>query len=424
MNSSTQKASPFTFRAHRVSSRHLAKLEADPSLEAFGFEMLKEDAPVSLASKTPTCLRILADRSVDGKGGQGKWATFVLARDEVAGVALRALGHDAEPAYLTVIGDDFAAARSSDDPAARWFFQPVHVSCPYDNFSLTRDQYAAFAKDGFVILRQVVPEPLVDDALAFINNFVGQGPSAWVLDTDAVTEPNDEPKMKLRSSSHPSIMQLVSQTCISAAAEQLLGSGRVMAPGSGQLAVRFPVVDRLEKVNGELTEASLQVVHRDYSRDHFHIDGTGKESPLPFSLLCKVALSDQTGLHRGNFTIFPGSHRRPEVIDWHFSQIRKSRVNEHKRPDAGEPLQVRLAVGDAVMVHPYLCHRIGTNTSPHVRYSVIFRFRTREFLTNISRPELLRQNPMLEFDWFAHDGDYNADDQGREEDKTKRQKIA
>ena len=355
---------------------------------------------------------------MDGKGGQGKWATFVLARDEAAGVALRALGHGLDqPAYLTASGNNFAAALSGDDAASRWFFQAVHVKAPFDDFTLSEEEYAAFARDGYLILEKVVPDPLVDEALMYINNFVGQGPSSWVVDPDAMTEAGEDPKMKLRSSSHPSVMQLINCTCIGAAAERLLG------PGRAQLAIRFPVIDRLEKEAGKLTKAALDVVQRDDSRDHFHIDGTGKESPLPFSLLCKVALSDQSRPHRGNFTVFPGSHQKPQVIQWYFAQISKSRVSTPKRPDVGEPLQVLLNVGDIVLVHPYVCHRIGTNTSPHVRYGVIFRFRSRDFVTNVSNPAKLFVNPMLEFTWYQHDRGCSADDQGRV-DKTKQQKIA
>ena len=408
VNSSTRQAAPFTFRAHRVPAKRLVKLEADPALEAFNFEILKDDEPVTLAE---TCLRILPSRSVDGQGGRGKWATFIITARDSAGVALRVLGHCQEPAYLTDKENNFAAAPSCDDPASRWFFQPVPVDRPFDSFNLAEEEYTAFARDGFVILKNVVPPNLVDDALMFVNNFMGKGPSAWVVDADATTESGEGPKMRLPPSSHPSVMQLVTGTCIHAAAERLLGSGRVVVPGSGALAIRFPVTDRLERFGDKLTEASYKVVHRDDSTAQFHIDGAGKESPLPFSLLCKVALSDQTALHCGNFTVFPGSHRNPEVIHWYFAQMGKKPVPAPVRPAVGEPLQVRLAVGDAVLVHPYLCHRIGTNTSPHVRYSVIFRFRSKDFATIVSDQEKLLENPMLDFPWFCPDVGFAADDQ-------------
>ena len=414
VSSSTLQLAPFVFRAHRVSAQHLTKLEVEAALEAYHFEIVDDGtSEVTLSLQPQKCLRILPNRSVDGSGGRGPWATFVVAARDAAGVALRTVGHGIEkPAYLAANSNSstssssvgFAAASSPQDPASRWFFEPVQVSSPFDSFDLSAHQYDDFARDGFAIVKDAVPTKLLEDALRFINNFIGKGPSAWVVDPEAPVEPGEGPKMKLPSSSHPSLMQLMSHTCLGVAAQRLLGAGKVRMPGSAQLAVRFPVTDRLESFGGELTEAASRVVHRDNSTNQFHIDGTGKESALPFSLLCKVALSDQTAPHCGNFTVFPGSHRNPEVIRWYFAQLSGGRAAAvaaaPPRPEVGAPCQVRLAPGDAALVHPYLCHRIGTNTSPNVRYSVIFRMRSNDFAAHVADPDALARNPMLEFPWF------------------------
>ena len=270
---------------------------------------------------------------------------------------------------------------------------------PFQDFEFSTEQYDAFAQDGFVILKGAVESDGVQAALRSINHLLGKGPEAWMVDTDAPTEPGEAPKRKLPTSSHPSIEALVTRTCLSVAVERLLG-GVPAPPGAGNLAVRFPVVDRLEMSGGSLTDAAKRVVERDDSTQQFHIDGMGKESPLPFSVLCKVALSDQTEEHSGNFTVFPGSHRNSDVVRWYFAHLSTATSPKPSRPEVGSPLQLRLAPGDVVLAHPYLCHRVGTNTSPHIRYSVIFRFRSKDFAEHAAKREALLQNPMLEFPWF------------------------
>ena len=442
VSSASQQATSSIFRVHRASAKQLRKLELDPALEAFNFEIVDDQAPaMSFGPQPQTCLRIQRDRSVDGKGYMGPWATFVAARDGPGprGVALRSVGHVEEPAFLADGGKDFVASACSDDPASRWLFQSVHVSRPFEDFDLTPEQYQAFASCGFAILKRAVPMEYVNDALRYINHLIGQGPDSWVVDVDSPTESGEAPKLKLPSSKHPSIEALVTRTCLGVAVQRLLQSPYHPA-GGGQLAVRFPVTDLLESVDGtgKLTEAAQKVVHQNDSTEQFHIDGTGRESPLPFSVLLKIALSDQTSQHCGNFTVFPGCHRNSEVIRWYFGQISATKgvskgaetgagqPPKPPKPAIGKPLQLQLAPGDAVLVHPYLCHRPGTNTSAHVRYSVFFRFRSRAFSKHALDRVALLQNPMLEFPWCTGGGVDCAEGSALEETphKIKQQKIA
>ena len=88
---------PYIFRAYRASAQQLRKLELEPDLEAYSFEVVEEGVPALGMSPQPeSCLRILPNRSVDFKGGRGKWATFVIAARDAAGVALRSVGHGIE----------------------------------------------------------------------------------------------------------------------------------------------------------------------------------------------------------------------------------------------------------------------------------------------------------------------------------------
>ena len=72
------------------------------------------------------------------------------------------------------------------------------------------------------------------------------------------------------------------------------------------------------------------------------------------------------------------------------------------RPHLGAPLQVCLKPGDCALVHPYLAHRVGTNVSPNVRYSIIFRLTHNTFEEDAQDGDGLIANPMKIYPQCAH----------------------
>lgn len=107
----------------------------------------------------------------------------------------------------------------------------------------------------------------------------------------------------------------------------------------------------------------------------YHIDGMGQNKLCPFSLLCGVALSDQTVPNMGNLHVFPGSHLHSGLQKYYVEKINDDDQGEAdvSKPDLGESVQVLLRPGDIVLAHQLLAHRVGVNTSEHIRYQLYYR---------------------------------------------------
>ena len=169
---------------------------------------------------------------------------------------------------------------------------------------------------------------------------------------------------------------------------QPLAAGAVVADGHAPLLALLRASPALARALGDLgggrEPAGLlytQVAHRtplkkkrgraDARPGHlYHIDGeanaSGSRFPDLFSVILAVALSPQLEPDAGNLSVFPREHAR----DWRdYPDLKRTR----SLPDLGRPLQVSLDVGDAVLMHPLLPHRGGTNCSDATRELVFFR---------------------------------------------------
>merc|ERR1712032_133911 len=122
----------------------------------------------------------------------------------------------------------------------------------------------------------------------------------------------------------------------------------------------------------------------------------GQSKLCPFSLLCGVALSDQMRPSSGNLNVFPGSHLNPQLHRYYLSTINDEVAGESddKKPDLGEAVQVLLKPGDVVIAHQLLAHRIGENTSEHIRYQLYYRVKHRQ---HEEFKERIVHNPWTEF---------------------------
>lgn len=224
---------------------------------------------------------------------------------------------------------------------------------------LSVEQKRRFVEDGYLHLPGLIPEERVAAALRAINHSLGEGMDP--AHVEVYRSQSYCPEL-CRS---PVILDLLRETPLWAAAEDLVGAGRVQEPWDGQIALRFP----------SLAETA--------SRPEPHLDGmytptngVPEGTLYTFSALAGVFLSDLPETEAGNFTVWPGTHRLYEA---YFRQHGpEALLNGMPDVSLPEPVQIRGRAGDAVLCHYQLAHAAAANRSPHVRYAVYYRLLCRD----------------------------------------------
>jgi ectoine hydroxylase-related dioxygenase (phytanoyl-CoA dioxygenase family) len=107
---------------------------------------------------------------------------------------------------------------------------------------------------------------------------------------------------------------------------------------------------------------------------HTETNGVPKGTLSSFTALGGIFLTDVVREDAGNFTVWPGSHRKMEAY------FRENGVEEllngsMPKLDYGEPVQILANAGDAVLAHYQLLHGVAGNVSPWPRFAVFFRVR-------------------------------------------------
>ena len=216
---------------------------------------------------------------------------------------------------------------------------------------------ARFARDGFVVIPDVVPEPLLAAADAEIDGLVettaphegdgGPGVNAWFM-----------PRARL-----PRCEALLRDSPALAAANELV------APGELDFA--------FDHVQVSTTRAPWPHVPGGP-----HIDGHAprpvEDAPDSFTLLAGILLTDQTGEQSGNLWVWPGSHLAHQQL----FRERGTRVlidayghSTLLQPPftLGPPEPVRGRRGDLVLAHFLLGHNKGGHTGASDRRTVYYR---------------------------------------------------
>lgn len=225
---------------------------------------------------------------------------------------------------------------------------------------LTQKQKLEFHENGYITVPGAVPKLMVDSARKLINHSIG---SVGMHEGDLE---------KFRAQSYcneiqnaPQIVDIYRKTPVQNIAESLLGEGNVQTPGSGQIALRFPMP-----------------LDRDPNTPNGHLDGLGSGSNgMPkgvykrgFSALAVVYLADVPETNSGNFTVWPKSHTF--FADYFEKEGHEVLANGMPRPDLPEgPTQITGNAGDVVLTHHQVVHSAAQNASADIRYAIIFRLR-------------------------------------------------
>jgi hypothetical protein len=316
------------------------------------------------------------------KGGQGQWAQWQMERKS-EGVSFKNIGHGK---YLS-LGRQ-GVPQLADIPAlfsmntALPAVGIVEEMPSIDEAVLSAADVMHFKEQGYVIVRDAVSAELVRDALRSINFQLGK-PDCWEADSN----PLNAAQLALKLPQHGIGRDIFNKSPVFwSAVNVLLGRGNVKPwKGGQQVALRFPQPPEMGHNIPDIKPGT-----------QYHIDGMGQNKICPFSLLCGVALSDQTQPNMGNLHVFPGSHLHDGLRKYYVEQINDDNQGEadDNKPDLGESVQVLLRPGDVVLAHQLLAHRVGVNTSEHIRYQLYYRVQHKD---HAELKERIVNDPLLEF---------------------------
>eukprot|EP00956_Cyclotella_meneghiniana_P006196 scaffold8100_cov66-Cyclotella_meneghiniana.AAC.5 len=144
------------------------------------------------------------------------------------------------------------------------------------------------------------------------------------------------------------IMNLLYKSPVWTVAQRLLGRDNIMDVNRGQIALRPPNLDLMNKKK----EGLLPPIRS------WHIDGES------ISLLVGITLSDALEPYSGNLCVYPGSHRK--TLPW----VKKQKDTEImiQKPDLADGKPILAKAGDVVLAHQKTAHKGMGNASHEIRY--------------------------------------------------------
>ncbi len=220
---------------------------------------------------------------------------------------------------------------------------------------LSDDDLRQFGTDGYLVVRNVVPESLLLAADAEISALVdgvaphegdrGAGQSAWFPPRNRLPRCDDV----LRCSSALEIAnELVRPNTLDHAFDHI------------QIAITVPPWR--------------------HTPGGPHIDGhgPGQDPPESFTMLAGVLLTDQHDSESGNLWVWPGSHLDHERLFHERGTKVLQQTGGHSTmldPPANlrSPEPIMGTRGDLVLAHFLLGHNKGGNTASHIRRTIYYR---------------------------------------------------
>jgi len=220
---------------------------------------------------------------------------------------------------------------------------------------LTDEQVRTFARDGYIVLRNVVPEPL----LAAADNEIDHATT-----DEGWSRPGNRAWFPVRRQV-PRCDALLRDSPAFALAEQLVS----------------PNV--LDYANNHI-QVAITVPPWPYVTGGYHLDGYDgdpgppRSPPRSFTMVAAVLLTDQRGVAAGNLWVWPGSHLSHQELfrdqgTWVFHRAGGRSSLLDPPLTLSSPVPVTGNRGDVLLAHYLLGHAKGGNTAEHVRRTVYFR---------------------------------------------------
>eukprot|EP01127_Copromyxa_protea_P001667 TRINITY_DN1161_c0_g1_i11.p1 TRINITY_DN1161_c0_g1~~TRINITY_DN1161_c0_g1_i11.p1 ORF type:complete len:484 (+),score=93.55 TRINITY_DN1161_c0_g1_i11:2851-4302(+) len=263
------------------------------------------------------------------------------------------------PSFEVRVGDSPSGFTWKKGDTKRWYAR-VEASSPSlifdDPFSttLTREEKLKFKNDGYIHIPNLIKRSDVNKALRCVNQAIK-------------AEGAEDFSSKFTGST--AITDLFNFSPIRGVLSDLLGLENVGKQWGSQIALVYP-----------RDPPATNIKHMGH-----HLDGAPNYRPgvwngstklNNFTTLVGIYLSDVPEPDSGNFTVFPGSHKKFEE---HFkvhgpdSIIDKEGKMKLPKLDLAEPIQLCPKAGDVVLAHYMTAHTVACNVSPHIRYAIYFR---------------------------------------------------
>ena len=222
---------------------------------------------------------------------------------------------------------------------------------------LTDEQKREFYEIGFIKLENAMPEDVLLPAKKAINHLLGQ------IVEGVVPVPEKGRARPWKELSQQSVItDLLNNSPVYQLCESLMGTGNVQCAQEAQIALRYPSME--EALDG-----------RDPLKGHLDLGNVGGPKGgyrRFFTMHAVIYLEDVHGPFSGNYTIWPKSHRfYQDYFQKHGHEVLYD--GQPKQPQPTDPVMVTGNAGDVVLAHHQMVHGPAPNTSPHVRYAVIFR---------------------------------------------------
>jgi hypothetical protein len=221
---------------------------------------------------------------------------------------------------------------------------------------LTDGDLRSFARDGFLLIRDVVPEELLVLADREVDGLVADVPP----DDGDASAPGQHgwfpPCRRL-----PRCEDVLRLSPALGIAEELV------APNT--LDHRFDHI--------QIATTVPEWSHRP-GGPHIDGHGPGQDPPFSFTLLAGVLLSDQRPSQAGNLWVWPGSHLDHQKLFHERGSRALVGTGGHSTaldppPTLAPPFEVRGNRGDLLLAHFLLGHNKGGNTSEQIRRTIYYR---------------------------------------------------
>jgi len=221
---------------------------------------------------------------------------------------------------------------------------------------LSDDQLCAFGRDGFLVVRRFVAEPVLVELAAEVDALIAR--QAAPVDKVGFHHYFE----------HPSSLPVADRV--------LRGSGLLSL--AGELVAPLTIDHAFDHI-----QVATSIHGWDHEPGGGHIDGYGIEGqtePHTFTLLAGIYLGDESEPGRGNIWVWPGSHFGHEQLfhERGVDVLIASDVGGHacmldQPPDFGEGRPVLARRGDVLLAHHLLAHNQSGNMWNPLRRIVYYR---------------------------------------------------